>query len=267
MRPTDKFVLARGKLLRASLTITLPILLAMLACGLPASRDVGAPQQATGIALGIKQTFVALTVAAQQAAAATPAPAQLPATETPLAQQNPPTPTIPPVTDTQAASPTPEATATATPPPVLDKISLTEWEMQYWVILPSGCRTSGMPCWKTDDDYNKHFGNSDMVLISKKPVLIDPTWGNPYLVFYYECKLRRTGQIDIQAGSKWSTVRVMTRKTTGGSFVRDEINLRDFKGKEIIIRFAAQGKTTSAWNEYGSHWFVTEMYIYPNYQP
>lgn len=252
----------RSGLLRALLMILLPLILASLACTAPGVGGGGASLQETDIALGIQQTFIAQTSVALAAAPPTAVPTQPPVVPTQPQQQNPPTPTLPPPTEVPTAAPPP----TQAPTPAPDKIKITEWGMQFWAYLSSGCRTSGEPCWKADDEYNRHLGMSDMIMVSKNPIKIDANWSNPHLVFYHRYNIKRDARIDIQRDATWITVRDMTKKNSGTTWVHEVINLRDFKGSEIKVRLSAGG----IWGSGGippTQWFVTEVYVVPDYKP
>jgi hypothetical protein len=45
----------------------------------------------------------------------------------------------------------------------------------------------------------------------------------------------------------------------------DAIDLRPYKGKEIVIRFSATGKWTASYD--GTSWYLENIQILPNYKP
>jgi hypothetical protein len=256
----------------------LPLILAAIACEIPGISNETSLQQ-TNVALGIQQTMNAINDATLQAQLTqvvnvnpTVAPQQniqatLDAQATALVLQL-----------TQSALPaTAEATATvesvqsptATPTTAtvsLEAISITDWGMRFWVPLNSGCKVDGAGCWKMNDDYDKHLGTGELILVSKTPVRINPDWPNPYLVLWHRYKFNNTAHIDLQIDGKWSTVKILNRQSSSNNWVREIIKLADYKGKEIIVRFAAAGIWGSGGIP-GSSWYVNDVRIVPDYNP
>jgi hypothetical protein len=174
--------------------------------------------------------------------------------------------------DAQATSQAPQETlpvvALTTPTSAsvssLDPIQITDWKLSYWISLPNGCK-AGAPCWKTDDDYTKHQG-SPMVLTSKQSFLIDPGWPKPYLVFWNKRDNSYSATVELIVDGKRNIVKQYIK----GKFdwQKETIDLSKFKGQEIYVLFSVQGKQGSLWGDTsgpGSHWFVEEVQILPDY--
>jgi len=158
-------------------------------------------------------------------------------------------------------------TATEVPTAVtVEPISITEWGMRFWVPLSSGCKIKEAGCWRMDDDYKKHLGGGELVMVSKNPVTIDQSWPNPHLVFWHKYKFASNARIEISIDSVWSIVRDYNKKQTGGNWVVEAINLNDHKGKQFLVRFIAGGISGSGGIP-GSDWFVNDVQIVPNYTP
>ena len=98
----------------------------------------------------------------------------------------PPQATQPPPADT------PQVAPTRAPAGSVDPIQILDWKLSYWFSLPNGCKGAD-PCWRTDDDYKKHLGQSPMVLTSKQSILVDPNWPKPYLVFWSKMENQQSG--------------------------------------------------------------------------
>jgi hypothetical protein len=243
--------------------LLLALVLAAISCTfLPAGDDA---LRQTDIALGIQQTLVAQTATALQVQSSAPTFTAAPPTSVPVVEAASPTPaavepTLPP-TDTQAA-------ATNTPVPVVssEPVNIAEWRMFYWVPLGSGCKVAGTGCWKMEDDYKKHTGAGDLTLTSKVPIMIDASWPSPYLVFWHKHKFASTARIDISGNGVWSTMVNLTKKQSAENWVRGEIDLSMFKGKEILVSFAAMGIWGSGGIP-GSDWFINDVQVVPDYQP
>lgn len=247
--------------LRTLAVIILPLFVAALACSFQTGGDQTLRE--TDIAIGIQQTLIAQTATALEAA--------LSATQPPEPTQAPPEPTQPPPTEavapTQPPMPSDTPVQAATPTaPVADVIPITDWGMQFWAPINSGCVNNDAPCWKMDDNYKKHLGASDLVLASKTPVLIDPSWPNPYLTFWHKYNFERVARVDLKVDGRWITVKNLTDASSGGRWLKEAIRLKDYVGKEIIVSFSAQGIWGSGGIK-GSDWFVNEVNIIPNYQP
>jgi hypothetical protein len=238
--------------------------LAALACSLQGGEDLSLRQ--TDIAIGIQQTLIAQTATALQAGLVAQ-PATQPAGETPTSPPQISEP--PPPSPTEAATQPPLPTDTplaATTVPVPEAVPIEDWGTRLWAALNSGCLVKDAQCWKMDDDYKKHLGAYDLVLISKQPVLIDPSWPNPYLVFWHKYDLKRLASVDLQIGGQWVTFLRLTNKSSGGRWIQEAIKLSDYKGKEIIVRFSAQGIWGSG-GIAGSDWFVNNVILVPDYVP
>jgi hypothetical protein len=117
-----------------------------------------------------------------------------------------------------------------------------------------------------DDDYHKHLGSADLILISKNPILIDPNWPNPRLVYWHKYDFSRGATVELKIDSRWSLLKDYSKKTSSGQWVMDTIDLKDYRGKNILVRFTAGGIWGSGGIS-GSDWFVTEVNIVPDYQP
>lgn len=257
-----KFTLSY-RAMRAMMALLLPLVLAALACNFQTGEDPALRE--TDVAIGIQQTLIALTATALEAELLAP-PATLPPVETIQPEVPQPSPTLEQVATQPplpSDTPIPEASPTS---PSLGPILLTDWGMQFWVPINSGCTIKGAPCWKMDDNYNKHLGSAYLTLITKTPILVDESWPNPYLTFWHQYKLESTGNVDIRVGGRWINVLNVSNKNSGGRWVREAINLKNYQGEEIIVRFTGAGIWGSGGIK-GSDWIVNDVNIVPNYQP
>ena len=246
------------------------LLLSILACAvnLPGNDP---PADATSVARSVESTINAETVATMQAeqtlTAGMPiaAPTQDPGvSETLQAQQA--------TLDAQATSLVPQETqvvptegSLATLPPIpgasLEPTSITDWKMYFWVPLNSGCKLPEAPCWKLADDWKKaQTSTGEGIFISKVPVLIDPAWEKPYLVFWNKYLLRQTGTVEIQVNGDWIMVKNLGYSRS--DWRQEAIDLQPYKGKEMIVRFISQ---IGYYQQ--SSWFVQDVKIVPNYKP
>ena len=237
-----------------ALLLSLLVLMA-LACSISTSST--APQPTSDIQ-GTINAAVAITETAQGNVQATSDTGPL-ATDTPP----PPAATEIPATPTteQEAQPSPTLGQAATAPAA---ITITDWSMQYFVPLTSGCKVKGASCWKSDDDYSKHFGGQ-MFLTSRNGVFLDPAWPRPYLVFWHKHDLKRAASLEIRVNDDWMIVRDFTRSY--GDWGQVYIDLSDYKGKEIGVRFSSDG----AYGDWGSYprsmWFIQEVKVVPDFTP
>jgi hypothetical protein len=252
------------------LALILPLVLASLACNIQTQQNDGLRQ--TDIALSVQQTLLAQTASALtssgskptsaiQAASATPAPtatqAVVPVAEKPTEIPPSNTPPVP----TPVPSNTPAAQAAS-----LDSFPIKDWKMNFFLPINSGCKVPETGCWRMNDDYKKHFGLTELSLVSKTPLKIDPSWPRPYLVFWHRYKFENTAHIDISGDNVWSTMKILDRQKSSDSWRREAIDLAMFKGKEIVIKFGAAGIWGSGGIP-GSDWFINDIQIVPNYTP
>ena len=238
------------------LPLCLLILLA-LACGISIN---SAPAQPTTDLLGTINAAVAVTETAQKDAQATAE-----AASTATSQVASPTATLIP-TDSPEALPSLTPSPAATAP---DSVYFKEWSMQYFVQLSGGCKVKNALCWKTDDDYSKHFGNP-MIMTSKTSVLIEPSWPSPYLVFWHKRDIKHGGSLEIGLDGKY--LKVKDFSSSNSDWNRVFIKLSDYKGKELTVRFSADGmlagsgRTWSAGRQQ-SIWFIQEIQVIPDFIP
>jgi len=161
-----------------------------------------------------------------------------------------------------APTDTPQVTPSLASAASLDPVQILDWKLVYWFYLPNGCR-AGAPCWRTDDDYKKHLGLSPMVLTSKQSYLIDPNWPKPYLMFWN--KRRNTSPAAIDLIIDGTPIGIKQYPKGQIEWSTDAIDLSNYKGKEIIIRFSVSGKWGSGTP--GSEWYLEDIRIVPNYKP
>ena len=236
-----------------ALLLSLLVLLA-LACDISVSPTAADP---TSDLQGTINAAVAITETAQ---ATVPAPTEAVPEATSTLALPPDTEVPPPTTATQEILPSPTLVVSPTEP---QNLSFTEWSMQWFVPLSSGCKFRNVPCWRTMDDYQKHFG-SEMILTSKTPILIESSWPSPYLVFWHKPDLKSAAGLEIELDGEWLKVRDFKKSHSDWSQVI--INLSDFKGKELNVRFSADGQ----WGTGGvpqSLWFIQDVKVVPDYTP
>jgi hypothetical protein len=166
--------------------------------------------------------------------------------------------TQPPLpTDTSQPAPT------LAPAASLDPIQILDWKMAFWVSLPNGCRGHD-PCWRTNDDYKKHLGLSPMVLASQQSYLIDPSWPKPYLIYMTKWKISNPATVEFTIDG--TPIIVKNYPKGQSEWTNDKIDLSNYKGKEISIRFAVNGKWGSGGIP-GSEWYLENIQIVPSYNP
>jgi hypothetical protein len=167
--------------------------------------------------------------------------------------------TQPPTTQTSLVTP---PTSSAGP---LEPIQILDWKMSFWVSLPNGCKGDS-PCWRTNDDYNKHLGMSPLALTSKQGYLIDPNWPMPYLVFWN--KRENANPVTIEVIIDATPIAVRQYPKGRKDWTRDAIDLSAYKGKEIVVRFVATGKSGLDWGgNPGTNWYLENIQIFPNFKP
>jgi hypothetical protein len=158
---------------------------------------------------------------------------------------------------------TPQVAPTLAPAVSLDPMQILGWKMAFWVSLPKGCRGNA-PCWRTNDDYKKHLGQSPMMLSSQQSYLVDPNWPKPYLVYLTKWKIQNPATVELIIDG---TPIIVKQYPKGQSdWTNDRIDLSNYKGKEISIRFAVNGKWGSG-GIAGSEWYLENIQLIPSYKP
>ncbi len=166
-----------------------------------------------------------------------------------------------------------EATPSLAPAGSLDPIQILDWKMTFWLNPTSGCE-SVKPCWITNDDYVKHSGGN-LLLTSQESYLIDPSWPNPYLAYRQKRDNRDTTTVTLIVDG--NSIIVKTYPKGVAYWTNDAIALSDYKGKEIKVQFMSPGRpeagggNPASWGNTssagGTHWFVANIQIFPNYKP
>jgi hypothetical protein len=227
----------------------LPIFISALTCSFPIADQ---SQKETSIAQDVQATLNAekvMTLEAQQTSlanvepiASQPSEATLEAQDTSVVtNQTPTSETLETVTGQPPLSPT----------GVLTPLTITEWKMQSFAPLSSGCKTPDKPCWKSVP-----IADLDEMLISKNSIYIDPNWQNPCLSFWHQSVKRGYDTMfsaEILAGVDGKYVMIKKLNTFIEVWKRDFADLEMFKGKDIYIHFVRYPGATS--------WFIQDVEI------
>lgn len=154
-------------------------------------------------------------------------------------------PTTPAPTPTQEASPTPAV------------ITLTEWKAVSFLHMPEGCRSNGLPCWKSND--RAAIGYDDVTLTSQESILVDPGWSKPYLLFWHQYDLDGSANVSVKTSAGWQYLKLYSRGRK--YWAQESLDLSKYKGQEIIIKF-----TLEPFHRV-STWFIEDIQIVPEYSP
>jgi hypothetical protein len=145
-------------------------------------------------------------------------------------------------------------------PVSFDPIPLGDWKLINMVQAP-GCGEdrNGPPCW---------FGSAETLSItSLKPILIDPSWPSPYLVFSHRYVFIHNATIYVNVGGGWE---ILWTFPAGQStpWLPFQVELSKFSGKEILIQLHATGTSISPSGKTRvSAWDVRDPQIIPNHSP
>jgi hypothetical protein len=195
------------------------------------ARPIETIQVAVPQATATSQPGISETIQAQQAT--------LDAQSTLLAQASP--------TEIQ------ESPSATTPGSVsTEPVSLLEWDSTTMHQAP-GCGEdqNGPPCW---------FGTgTELSMLSSRPLLIDPSWPRPYLTFSHRYDFVQNATIYINVDGEW---KVLWSFFQGQSalWVPFQVDLSDYKGKEILFHFTELGTTNKK-----STWYIRDPQIIPDY--
>jgi hypothetical protein len=165
---------------------------------------------------------------------------------------------IPSVTENQDPQILPSETSIPTDQVSLDPISLVDWKLNNMVQAP-GCGEdkNGPPCW---------FGSkSEMSITSLKPIFIDPSWPNPYLVFSHRYVFVHDATIYVNIKGGWE---ILWSFPAGQStpWVPFTVDLSKFKGEEIMIQMHAAGSSSSQSGKVRtSSWDIRDPQIIPDF--
>jgi len=169
---------------------------------------------------------------------------------------------------TQTAAPS-GATLTQASPSVqttLSPLLITDWKQGYFAQLSSGCKLPDTPCWRSDDDYQKHFGDN-MVLTSRSRIFIDPSWPRPYLAFWHKFHFEISASLSVEENGTWEDLALYNKGNQ--EWEQTYLDLSKFKGEEILIKFTV---ATARWGSFRhnppkSEWYLQQIQIIPDYSP
>ncbi len=144
-----------------------------------------------------------------------------------------------------------------------ETIVVTDWKMSRFAQINSGCYFPNQVCWKGDDKYTfEQNGIINLTLSSREPVFVDPSWSNPYLLFWHKFSIPRYATISINADGRWSLMGTYTGKQ---DWALSAIPLELFKEKNIKIQFLAEGKPFAY--DPKADWYIQDIKIIPDYKP
>jgi len=240
------------------ISLLLPIIVSILACGFPGI--VNTSLHETEISLDVQLTLNAERITAinaeetEQAMKETSVLAQITTVPSPTTHILP--------TETQAAATvTLEPPATPSTSAALEPIPIKDWSMYFWVPVSSGCQSTAELCWKLNDNHLEAQTSTGFAsLISKQPIIIDPVWENPYLVFNHKRKIERSAYLELQLDDKWLKVRDYTKSRLDWS--TEVIDLNQFRGKKMILRYIAE-----IGMDQRNAWLIQGVQVVPNYVP
>lgn len=153
---------------------------------------------------------------------------------------------------------------TEAPTPVeeisLEPIALMDWKTVNMVQAPGcGDDKDGPPCW---------FGTkAEMSITSRKPILIDPSWPSPHLVFDQRYVFVHDAVIYVNVKGGWE---ILWSFPAGQSaaWVPFDVDLTKFKGEEILLQMYVAGSSTSSSGKVRvSSWEIRDPRIVPDYTP
>jgi hypothetical protein len=199
-------------------------------------------------------------VATQASEPSATAPATTKPTE-PTAQPSPTSTATATLIPTQTFTPSPTTSPTIPPAPTPQPVLLTEWKMTNFVVIPSGCKFPDLTCWQTvtvrektkfkENGVSSNLGppaqNSQSTLSSKTSLLIDPSWNNPRLVYWYDNQMNGDIYVTVKVDkglqiSIWENLTNYSFKgqsMASAHWQTDALDLSKYKGQKIFIRFEA----------------------------
>ena len=188
---------------------------------------------------------------------------------------------------TSITSPAISSTQNLTGTGSTDPFLLTEWKLLNLSVLSTGCKFPDLTCWmssiKRTEDYarsggilmnarsNKMLVESQSSLISKSSLIIDPTWSNPQLVFWYDDPFPGDLLVTANVDLKWTTLAHFPLSGHGsGVWQTVAIDLSQFKGKNIQLSISAAfkiPKTTLQNNTSAgaNRWHIQNIQLFPNF--
>ncbi len=124
-----------------------------------------------------------------------------------------------------------------------------------------GCgeNKNGQPCW---------YGRGDTLeLILEQPILIDPIWESPYLVFSHRYVFVQNATIFIKSENQW---KVLWSFVSGRSAVWQpfHVDLSLYKNQDISLQFIVSGTTGGQSGVVKQNeWYILDPKIDPSFNP
>lgn len=177
-----------------------------------------------------------------------------------------PPPTEQPTETVQVVLPTETETAIPTP----EYIEVTNIQEINWNFVNSTkCKDQKEGCWFLTS--YKQEGS----LEGRDYIYIDPNWANPYLVFWQKFISKGYsyfGFLEISADTDIGWSQVKGYKDSNFDWKEEAIDLNEYKGSEIIIRFmfvpTIDTFSPQQKNKFNEHeWAIASIRIVPDYTP
>jgi len=177
-----------------------------------------------------------------------------------------PTPTDQP-TETQAVV-LPTETETAIPVPEFVEVS-NILGINWNFFNSTKCKDQKEGCWFLTS--YKQEGS----LEGRDYIYIDPNWTNPYLVFWQKFTSKGYsyfGYLEITADTDIGWSQVKGYKDSNYDWKEEAIDLNEYKGSEILVRFmfvpTVDSFSPQQKNKFNEHeWAIGSIRVVPNYNP
>ena len=180
---------------------------------------------------------------------------------------------------TQIALPTSTPVPTETPVPPsptptevhFEPVILTDWKLGYFYKVTTGCYFEGQDCWIANDSNDRELYEADMTLTTRDTIYIDPSWPNPYMLFWHTYRTDHYIDVFCIVDSLKDLVFHIAFQGWGGEgnarqrWSQVAARLEKYKDQSVTIRFIAAGRLTL--RDTKTEWRIQDIKIVPDYQP
>ena len=113
---------------------------------------------------------------------------------------------------------------------------------------------------------------SEVSLIGKSSIYIDPDWNNPYLVFWHKYDFLGESMIIVQVDGRQEILKTFVKGSKSDDWRREILELNRYKGKDILLNFTADAEQHAVGGGFWgtnkfvrTEWYLQDIQIIPDY--
>ena len=164
-------------------------------------------------------------------------------------------------------TPTPQQQVQLTP------LILTDWRLYFFNKVLAGCYLEGQDCWAANDSplHNSRYGGFNLTMTTRESIYIDPSWPNPYLVFWHTYRSDKSLDVVCVVDSRKDILWHYGGSVGNWKWDQVAVSLSKYIGQNVTIMFDAAGRNSGFKRTWPrppkTQWRIQDVKIVPDYQP